>query len=147
MPYKYKLPSNPPREQRKMRNEPIPEEEGLTGYVQGRQASELEERYAKALDKNDNVRGYDFQFIVTPPTQIPGQSNLIDFMIDAGLRYPVEVDGDWVHKTAAQKDKDAQRDAILDEYLKRFNIEPITRIEGWKLEAQEDADRVVRGQF
>ena len=138
-PFKYKLQPRPPKPPLN-RLAGTSEDELLTGFVQGKEASDLEERFARALDAEG--KSYEFEVEVAPPTAIPGQENQIDFVVED--IYPIEVDGSFVHKSASQKAHDQIRDAILNEYLGKYGWQPIDRIPGNMLETQEQADQIVR---
>ncbi len=144
MAYKYKLAPRPP-DVPKNRLRTSTQDENLTSIVQGQKASEYEERFANALSKMK----LDFHFQVVMPTnyQIPGQLNTIDFLVVEGLEYPVEIDGDWVHKNGSQHRRDEIRDAIINAQMMPQGWQPIQRISGHRLETQEDADRVAREMF
>ena len=141
-PFRYKLPPRPPK-QPLNRIKVTNEGERLTGFVHGKEASELEERFARALDAAQ--KNYSFEVEIQGPTTVPGQENQIDFVVDD--IYPVEVDGTWIHKSASQKANDALRDAVLNNYLKKYGWYPIERVTGEKLETQEQADQIVREMF
>lgn len=127
----------------------IDDEEELTGFVKGKEASDLEERYARGLDKNPAVDGYIYSYYVETPFQIPGQSNEIDFIVFAfGQKWPKEIDAEFTHKTVAQKANNRRRDQLLSGILRRYGYQPIERIPGdpW-LQSQERADALTRDQF
>lgn len=142
-PYRYKLSPRPPRKENLNRLGVTSEGEYLTGIVQGQEASDLEERFARALDSVG--KDYQFQVEVTGPATIPGQENKIDFVVDN--EWPVEVDGGFVHKSAEAKGRDQMRDAILNDFIKKFGWKPIQRITETDLDGQETADRTAREMF
>jgi len=114
----------------------------LTGQVQGDRASQYEERFARALDKNENVQRFDFlpQYIL--PRGYGGGIQL-DFMVHAGgLLYPIQIDGDWIHRSAEAKARDEFQDTVLNNYMMQHSITtiPIERILGSLLETQDEAD-------
>lgn len=141
-PYKYRLAPRPPK---MPLNRPKREGEAepLTGFVHGKEASDLEERFANALDKAG--KKYVFEYEVLTDIGVPGEENQIDFVVEE--IYPVEIDGGFTHKTGSQKAKDQTRDAILNEYLSRFGWNPIDRIPGDDIETPEAADQVVAERF
>jgi hypothetical protein len=141
-PFKYKLPARPPK-QPLNRVTATDEGERLTGFVLGKDASDLEERFARALDRAD--LDYRFQWEVLGPATVPGQENQIDFLVE-GV-WPTEVDGMFVHKSAAKKAHDAMRDAILNDYLSGGGMYPIRRVPGDRLEDQAGADATVEEMF
>ena len=125
-------------------------EEELTGLVKGKKASDLEERYANALDELGNIDYYKFSVLIETPFQIPGQLNEIDFFVYVGpFVYPMEIDGEMAHKTQEQRAADMARDQMLNPIIKQKwpGAMPIERIPGWKLETRDDARALVRRQF
>lgn len=143
-PFRYKLSPRPPKMPLN-RIKTSPEGESLTGFVHGKEASDLEERFARALDKL-HYR-YSFEYEVLAATGVPGEENQIDFVVEHEGTHPIEVDGMFVHHSAAQKAKDRLRDTLLDEVLSKDGWESIVRVPGTDLESQEDADVVVREMF
>ena len=118
------------------------EGEALTGSVQGKEASDLEERFARALDKRGY--SYNFEYPILSAVGVPGEENQIDFVVQHEGVHPIEVDGFFVHKSASQKAHDKVRDAILDDQLANQGWERIVRVPGDNLQTQDDADEVVR---
>ena len=126
------------------------ETEGFTGFVKGKKASDLEERYARALDSNPRVTGYRFNELINTPFQIPGQLNQIDFIVYSGpFVQPVEIDGEFSHKTQEDKAHDLIRDQQLMPYIKAIwpGAREIVRIPDTKLLTQDQADTLVRRMF
>ena len=117
--------------------------EGLTGIVQGQDASDLEERVARSLYKRKLE--FVFQYEVRTAVSLPHEDRFVDFIVnDIGTWQALEIDGEIGHKTQSQKEKDEMRDVFVNEALKWEGIEPIIRI-GWeKLETQELTDRAIR---
>jgi len=115
--------------------------EDLSGFVHGEDASDLEERFAIALD----IRQLEFifQFPVTTLYSLPGEEKQVDFVVDLGFRFPIEVDAEFTHRGAAQQSEDRLRDAQIDEVLSRQGFFPIQRISGADLQSIEDALGVV----
>ena len=140
--FKYKLRPRPP-EMPLNRLAGARETERLTGFVHGKEASDLEERFARALDRAG--KDYRFEYLVLSNIGLPGEENQIDFVVDD--IYPVEVDGNFTHKSAEQKAHDQQRDAILNEQLSDWGWYPIDRIPGDFLETQEAANQIVGEKF
>lgn len=121
--------------------------EGLTGQVDGKSASDIEERFARALDQAGI--GYEFLPVILAPANVAGSVQL-DFLIYFGNQlYPVQIDGDWVHSSAEAKAHDALQDALVDEYYASYNsgAQPQQRIPGFKLSNQDQANAVVRELF
>lgn len=121
--------------------DPIP----LTGRVQGKQASDLEERFARALEKSRLA--FTFQYQAGIYGGIPGQEKRVDFMVYSGLRCPVEIDGVIAHSTAAQQARDTIREILLNDTFRRRGILPIRRVKWWQLETQRMADQLVQEMF
>jgi len=141
-PYQYKIDRR--RKPKPPEANPLPrvadtkEDEGLTGFVQGKAVgSDGEERLARAWDRL-NER-YLYQYEVQTPYSLPGQGKQIDF-IKLSARQPVEVDGIW-HRTESSQQADAIRDAVLNDILQRQGFRPIVRIPYERLANQREADR------
>jgi len=117
------------------------EDELLTGYIKGKQASDLEERFARAL--YNTGKDFDFQQEFMTPHSIPGQEKEVDFVVYDGQPQPIEIDGMYAHKSAEQKANDVVRDAILNETLGMRGYLPIIRISGTELETPEETLAVV----
>ena len=126
-------PEAPPREPS--------DDEGLTGYVRGLEASDIEERFARALDAYE--QDYIFQFEVTTAFTLPHQEKQVDFLVTTGQPRPVEIDGTWVHKSAEQREYDSVRDAQVNQVLRPRGYLPVMRISGDELVSQEFANSVV----
>ena len=100
----------------------------LPSTVQGKKASEPEARTAKVLDKL-GVK-YIFIWEVQTPYTSLGQKNQIDFVCLLPTSVvPIEVDGEFAHKTINQKESDRQRDALLNEIIRKEGWDEITRVD------------------
>lgn len=120
------------------------DKEQLTGYINGMDASDIEERFARALDRLGI--SYDFRVPMVAGRWMPGEVE-VDFMVfDGGQYQPIQIDGMFAHKASAQKATDSAKDAILNEYLKG-TAAPVQRIDGDVLETQEETDRLVKELF
>jgi len=101
-------------------------QELLTGYVNGLAASDIEERFAKALD----YFGKNYSFQVDVPTfgAVPGEWRSVDFMVqDAGQYFPVEIYGEISHTGSDQKARDSQREALLNrEFMRLQGVKPLS---------------------
>jgi len=117
--------------------------EDLSGFVHGEDASDLEERFAKALDLRQLE--FIFQFPVSTLYSLPGEEKQVDFVVDVGFQYPVEVDAVFTHLN--QESEDQLRDAQIDEVLSRQGFFPIQRVSGADLQSIEDALSVVDRLF
>lgn len=139
-PYKYRKPRPMTLEPDTTPDAPV-EDEGLTGLVQGKDASDLEERMARALDKYGI--SYRYEYLVETAFTLPNELKQVDFMTYAGQPMPVEVDGEWVHKSAEQREYDRERDAQINEALAPYGYLPVLRVPGENLGTQDFADTVV----
>ena len=117
----------------------------LTGKIGEEDASDLEERFGRALDAKGLK--YEFKAYITSAYTLPSNPYQVDFIVDDGLLHPTEVDGAFAHKTAEQKEQDARRDAELNDTLGRMGYLPIVRIEGRYLQDQAGADLKVNELF
>jgi hypothetical protein len=120
--------------------------EELTGIVQGMGASDIEERFAKALDRardESRIEGYGFREARLAGRNLPGEVEL-DFAVYSGGLYPFQIDGGIAHKSAEQKEEDAVKDALLNESIRGF---PVERVPGHLLETQDMANEFVDARF
>ena len=145
-PYQYPAPGALPKDKaNRIKKQGIGDP--LTGIVSGKPASDLEEYYARALRGNARVEGFRFSVLYSTPFTLPGEQNEIDFFVEAGGTWPIELDGEIAHKTAEQISNDDDRDNILNEELAKDGINPIQRIDGTEYKDQEDMDRWVLEHF
>lgn len=133
---------------RMQRPKPVNDEEALTGYVEGKSASDIEERFARALDNLSTVEGYEFLPVIIAPPNVAGSIQL-DFLVYSGGLWPIQIDGDYIHKSAEAKAHDLLQDALTDDYFRSQGrgAQPSKRIPGHKLETQSEADSVARELF
>lgn len=158
-PYKYKLPPNPPQAAR--RENPLLNDsvEVLDRVVRGQKASDIEERLARALDKNGV--GFDFQRSFLSPRNTQGEYRL-DFLVEFdGLSYAIQPDGEYAHKSAAQIADDVVQDMQFTDALAGEIDVPlahwpalgvkvnglVARIPGFLLDDQDAADGLVEEMF
>lgn len=141
MAHRYKLPPKPYEEKRLNRISPELDAEILTGQVQGKKASDIEERFAKSLYKRK--MGFEFQVSFFAGLNMPGEVRLDILIVDTFIQ-PINLDGSFAHKTAAQKEKDIFNDARLDSHLAGTGALPTIRIDGELLQTQIDSDRQLR---
>jgi len=126
--------------------------EVLVGFVQDKKASDIEERAARAIDK---LLDWNYTFLVriSPLSgrltetfhNLPGEFE-IDFLCQRGAElWPILIDGEVSHFLAEwQKYVDEEREAVINDSLKRYGALPVKRVEYWQLETQEKADRYFR---
>jgi len=118
------------------------EQEGLTGFVQGYPASDIEERmYVAFLHNGIPDDDIEHQPSYVMGKNLPGEIRP-DYAVFLGLVQLWFADGDYWHKTAEAKQKDKWNDSILFQRLEGRAEYPI-RIPGTDLADQETADRVI----
>jgi hypothetical protein len=108
--------------------------EAFSGTVNGKKASQLEERFARELD----IRkiSYTFQIRILPngkiseyKTNLPGEVEIDFLAVWQGLVQPVQIDGEIGHyKMPWQKEIDREKDARVDSVLLPKGAWPIKRI-------------------
>jgi len=136
--YKYKLPKKPAEPRALNRLSEDSAQEILTGLVQGKTASDIEERFAKSLYRR-NIR-FEFQVSFIAGMNMPGEIRL-DFLIIDNFVQPVQIDGEFAHKTSEQKARDNWNDAILNDRLVGTGALPVIRIDGEYMQTQEDSNK------
>lgn len=129
-------------------------DEVLTGYVGRYKASDLEERSARSLDKYRVSYQFRTQFIPSdPPIMLAldaggrdQQGNVeCDFLFEAmGLPIAVLPDGQFAHKTRAQREHDREQDAKLAEVMRVYGGGYVVRVPHYWLTNQEQSDDVYR---
>lgn len=143
LPYRYRKPRQIPADA-PTRLRPTAGDEGLTGFVQGKEASDLEERFARALSTYG--LDYTFKFYVETSYTLPYQEKQVDFVVQRGQPEPWEVDGEFTHKSAEQQEYDQARDAQVNEALMPYGYRPVQRVTEEYLGTQDGADLFV-GEF
>lgn len=127
---------------------PLVETEVLTKLVQGKKATDIEERLARALDR----KGIAFQFQTNyiAGMNLPGEIQLDFLVFQEGLYYPIQVQGEYAHQNATQKARDRDRDAILNKRLSGL-AQPVARVPSdelrYDLTTQDSADDFVLEYF
>lgn len=144
-PYQYKKPGPSIAVRRLDRVRAPVEDENFVGEIQGMPSSDIEERFARSLDKAQML--YEFRAAYVAGRNLQGSVELDFAVYQANLTYPIQIDGAFAHKTAAQKDEDSAKDAILDDRLRGSGAFPVRRIPGDKLDTQEMSDAVVEELF
>jgi hypothetical protein len=147
-PYKYSKYRMPRNQDKAIRSTAMKADgEVLTKQIDGAPASDLEERFHNALVRNPNVQGYEFQPSFISGRNMPGEIRL-DFLVwTGGMLQPVQIDGEFVHKTAEAKQDDISKDGILDDFLNGQGAFPVKRISGEFLQTQEEANAEVKDLF
>lgn len=124
-------------------------DEGLTGMVQGKTAAQDEERFARALDRNSQVMGYEFRLAVGAPKGMPGWREL-DFLVEtySGYRAFEIDDTSFVHKGESARATDRLHDISRVQALQNMGAEVAHGVEHVDavahLQNQNDANRKVR---
>ena len=152
-PYRYKTRRTRRVEPGYDRPWPTPEE-FLTGYVHGKRASALEERFAMALDFFGMT--FIFQFEVDSAYSLPGEGKRIDFIImTGGLGIPIEIGASFIHDSPSKKEEERARQAIINDILPLMGIQrlgdPLFEVEfdrPWSFEDAKDlVSKLFRGLF
>lgn len=127
-------------------------EENLTHKVQGKRASDIEERSAKAIYKLSDWK-FSFRVRISPLTRsittrilgIAGEYE-IDFLCFRGdIVQPILIDGEYSHfKSDAQKLEDERRESVINSVIGRQGAQPVIRVPYYQLNTQERADRYFR---
>jgi len=133
----------PPPTTRRTKGATLEIGEQLTGLVQGKKASDLEERTARALERIG--LGYVFQYNIYTQYTLPDQEKKVDFIIQVGGQVqPLEVYGLQWHKTEGDVLLDSDRERELNEVFARLGWEPVKILWSWQLFDQEAADAAVK---
>jgi len=137
--FKYKL--NRPRHDDLPLGTPtvVRSDETLTGWVNGNKASDIEERFARALSSIG--KEFAFRLPVISPRNMLGWLE-VDFLVaHIPYYYPIQIDGEYAHKNESKKQKDAMKDILVYENLRNEygNVVPVIRIPGSYLATHEEA--------
>jgi hypothetical protein len=146
-PYKYKVPKKP-RVIPVSKSEPIREGEVLAGVVDdgtgAQPASDLEERFAIALRSSASVDSFEFRRAYINGRNLPGEKELDFGVWSHGILFPIQIDGEFAHKTENQKADDELSDIMIDEALQGTNAFKVKRISGTYLQTVPDAKKIVK---
>ncbi len=124
----------------------------LTGQVRGKKASDLEEIFARALDKSPKVVWWKRELLYGAPARNMTGAKTLDYLVYTGVLYPIQIDEEWIHKSAATKASDLFSDAFIFQKLISRGARQVRRIKGSELRegrkaSQEKADKLVREIF
>ena len=127
--------------------------ESLTGKVNGEDASDIEERAARALSKLQIP--FSFRARINPLAGVTQErQNIIgeveiDFLADYYSKlYPINIAGEISHFfTKAQAVKDERKEIKINTALAPLNAHPLIVIPFVHLTDQESADRLIRYGF
>lgn len=124
--------------------------EVLTGYIDGSNASDLEERSSRALQKWNTGFQFRTQWIPSdPPVMLSvndsgrdQQGNVeADFLIEVmGLPVAINDDGEFSHRTAEQVEHDRIQDEKLAEIMRVYGGGYNIRVPFYWLKDQDQAD-------
>lgn len=127
--------------------------EVLSGTVQGKTASDLEERMAKAFDKLKI--GYEFRARISSlamgerkltkiVANLPGEIE-IDHLLFSDQVVPVMIDGEISHfMTPYQRLEDEERTNSVNEFGKSLGWREVVRVPFTEIKTQDEADSVAR---
>jgi hypothetical protein len=143
--YKYKIQGIPAEPITPVAAVETKDEEVLSGQVNGKSASDVEERSAKSMARMPTVKGYQFRYVFFGPRNSSGSVE-VDYLVLMvnGRVYTVLVDGEFAHKDAAQKSRDKLNDQKLWNKLKGQISAPPIRIPGDELSSQDASDAKYR---
>ena len=142
--YKFRKPAATQATGRVYRGPQEAKEERLTGQVNGKKASDLEERFYRATRKDRRIQWVRFETVYGAPSSGMYGSAELDFLLFTGTHYPVQIDGEWIHKSAEARHSDYEHDLIIMERLRSRGVQEISRVRGKYLKTQKDADSVVQ---
>lgn len=143
-PYTRKMPSNRASEIRPIkRTKDLQDDPPLTGWVNGLPASDLEERYARGLRRNN--QDFSFQVEIATAFTLPRDKKTVDFLIDSGgFLQPTEIYGP-LHQWPQAQLEDAEREAELNEVFEQIpEMLPLKIVWFYDLQNQETANKVAR---
>lgn len=153
MVFKYKIKKTLPPEYTPDGLQRIGSTEVLTGVVQGKSASDLEERMCRAWDKLKV--GYWFRERISSlalgerrltqaMANLPGELE-IDQLVDLNPITPVMEDGEISHfMTPYQRLQDEERTAAINDFGRKLGWREVVRIPFTEIKTQEEADGVAR---
>jgi hypothetical protein len=146
-PYRYSKFRMPRYTGKAPKSNELKETEVLTGRIGDQDASDLEERFAIAMNANPNIDTFEYQPSYIAFKNMPGEIRP-DFVVESGgMLHPIFIDGEFVHQSAEQKGQDKLNDAILDERLSGSGAWPSRHISGKFLQTPEDTAKTVREIF
>lgn len=130
--------------------EPAPEGEGLTGWVMGKEASDIEERLYRVVKEDSRVTRVLFRRVFGAPRRSMAGAIEVDFLVWAGRLIAIQVDANQWHKTAAQVSRDMKQDEALLRILRWQGVDRVQRVQGKYLanpdKAQRTWDQIMGGR-
>jgi hypothetical protein len=132
-------------------------EEVLTHKVNGKKASDMEERFARAVYKLGDWQ-YEFRYRISPLSHrvsevirnLPGELEIDFICVRGGTVVPVLVQGEIGHFYAAwQQAFDEAKEAAINEAMRAYHAAPVIKVpenkhDLYKLSTQAFADKTVR---
>ena len=122
-------------------NSPV-DKEVMTGFVMGESASDLEERAYRSTIKLPAVTAIEFQPSFLSGRNMPGEYRLDFLVYVGGVQYPIQIDGEWIHKSAEAREEDRIKDALFDNEMIGTGALPVRRINETEIPDQEHSDRL-----
>ncbi len=116
-------------------------DEQLTGWVHGLEASDIAERFARALKSNQ----HEFQNEVPFPVANAPDWKIVDFIVD--IFQPVTVSGQIGHDSQAEQEDDLDRLNALNETFASQGYLDMLVVWWWQLEDQDIANQTVQDLF
>ena len=117
----------------------------LTGYVKGKKASDLEERFALGLIRAELP--FYFQVEIQTANHLPWEAKVIDFLVHHGLYYPIEVNGEYWHEMGGKRCEDELRETLLNEAFRRMGFQPLQIVWYYEIQTQYQFDNKVGELF
>jgi len=125
--------------------------EELTGYVDGKKASDIEERWYRMtimFIQQNRLLDYRFQPSYIAGRNMPGEVR-VDYVWEIPPSLPIFLDGNFAHKSAEQIQRDKDQLDALNEHLSGIAL-PAVRIPGDLLKRMDDVimigNRVLAGE-
>ena len=150
--YKYKTRAiQPPDYNQSKKVERIGTAEVLTGQLQGQNASDLEERAARSMDRLGV--SYDFRVRLSPLVagqrkigvaiqNLPGEIEIDFLAYHNGDTVPIQIDGFIAHfQTPSQAEIDKEKSDAINETMKQVGARELVRIPFTEILTKEMADR------
>lgn len=122
------------------------EQDELSGTVHGKKASDIEERFAKALDRAGI--SYGFQYFVETEYTLPDNEKQVDFVVYHNNRkYPVEIYGSYFHSSSGDMLRDMERERQLNDRFRAWGWEDLQTVWDYELFDMTAAQETVRRLF
>jgi hypothetical protein len=151
-PFKYKTRRIARAEYPKDGSRRIGAAENFTGSVQGKKASDIEERFARSLNKlqvsfefQARISSGDNPRLSATKTNQAGELEVDHLIENGGQVIPVQIDGEIGHYfTQQQKLQDEVKTDMVNDFGVSMGWSPVVRVPYTELQTQEESDRVAR---